>query len=152
MNANSAGRITPGLLIIIVIVLFAAIQLVPYGRDHVNPRVVREPLWDSPATRETFFRVCKNCHSNETLWPRYGNIAPLSWVVQSDVDEGRSEFNVSEWQRPKNKGNKAAKEVRENDMPPWYYRPLHPESRLTDGERAAFVQGLVRTFGEEAKK
>jgi len=49
--------------------LFILIQLVPYGRDHANPPRTREPKWDSPATRETFMRVCKDCHSNETEWP-----------------------------------------------------------------------------------
>ncbi len=149
MNPDWKSRITPGRVVLIVIVLFAVIQLVPYGKDHANPRIVREPFWDSPETRATFFRVCRNCHSNETEWPWYSSIAPLSWVVQSDVDEGRSEFNVSEWQRAKNKGDKAAQEVRDDEMPPWYYRPLHPEARLTGAERAAFVQGLVRTFGEK---
>lgn len=148
MNQQGAGRATPGGIVIIFIVLFAVIQLVPYGRNHANPPLVQEPAWDSPQTRETFFRVCKNCHSNGTEWPWYGSVAPLSWLVQSDVGEGRSKFNVSEWQRPKNKGDEAAGEVRNGDMPPWYYRPLHPEARLTAGEGAAFAQGLARTFGD----
>ncbi len=128
--------------------LLALIQLVPYGKNHTNPPVLQEPKWDSLKTRQVFMRVCRNCHSNETEWPWYGAVAPFSWLVQSDVDEGRSEFNVSEWGRPKNKGDEAAKEVREGDMPPWYYLPPHPEARLTKTEREEFVRGLVLTFGE----
>lgn len=48
--------------------VFALIQLVPYGRDHSNPPVVAEPAWDSPQTRELFFRACKDCHSHETTF------------------------------------------------------------------------------------
>jgi len=51
------------------VIVLAAIQLVPFGRDHQNPPVTGEPAWDSPRTRELFFRACKDCHSNETTWP-----------------------------------------------------------------------------------
>lgn len=132
--------------------LFAAIQLVPYGRDHSNPPVTRGPAWDSPRTGELFFRACRDCHSNETAWPWYGGIAPLSWLVQYDVDEGRSEFNVSEWGRGENKGDEAAAEVREGEMPPWYYLLTHPEARLSQAERRDFIRGLVLTFGEKHGK
>jgi len=132
--------------------LFLLIQLVPYGRDHANPPTTQEPKWDSQATRQTFFRVCKNCHSNETEWPWYSNIAPTSWLVQYDVDEGRSEFNVSEWGRARNKGDEAAHEVREGHMPPWYYLPPHPEARLTKAERKEYARGLALTFGEKGEK
>jgi len=148
-------RLNKGKIIRIAAALFALfilIQLVPYGRDHANPPRTREPKWDSPATREIFMRVCKDCHSNETDWPSYSNIAPLSWLAQYDVDEGRSEFNVSEWGRAKSKGDEAASEVREGDMPPWYYLPTHPEARLTKAEREEFVRGLVQTFGEKSEK
>ena len=53
-----------------------ALQLAPYGRQHDNPEVVREPEWDQPRTRELFFRACRDCHSNETSWPWYSSIAP----------------------------------------------------------------------------
>lgn len=126
-----------------------AIQLVPYGREHDNPQVVREPDWDRPRTRELFFRACKDCHSNQTRWPWYSSLAPSSWLVQRDVEEGRAHFNVSEWGREENHGDDAAKLVREGEMPPWFYLPAHPEARLSDSERGALVAGLVATFGEE---
>jgi len=125
-----------------------AIQLVPYGRDHANPAVQAEPDWDGPRTRELFFRACKDCHSNETVWPFYSHVAPSSWLVQHDVDEGRSHFNVSEWGRERNHGDEAAEEVREGEMPPWFYLPAHPEARLSDAERDELVAGLVATFGD----
>jgi hypothetical protein len=65
--------------------LVALIQAVPYGRAHSNPPVVSEPAWDSPRARELAVRACFDCHSNETVWPWYSNIAPVSWLIQSDV-------------------------------------------------------------------
>jgi mono/diheme cytochrome c family protein len=134
-------------LLLAAIGLFVAIQLVPYGRDHTNPRVVREPDWDGPQTRETFMRVCQDCHSNETDWPWYSVVAPSSWLVQHDVDEGRSHFNVSEWGGNQDHDHDPAKMVREGEMPPWFYLPLHSEAWLGDAEREAFVAGLQATFG-----
>lgn len=131
------------------IVLFVLIQLVPYGRDHENPPVVAEPAWDSPRTRELFFRACKDCHSHETVWPWYGSIAPASWLLQRDVEEGRSHFNVSRWGQGKQEADEAASMVRKGEMPPWFYLPAHPEARLTDPEQQELIRGLVATFGDE---
>ncbi|WP_457599184.1 heme-binding domain-containing protein [Hydrogenimonas sp.] len=129
------------------------IQLVPYGWDHTNPPVVAEPQWDTPKTRELFMRACGDCHSNETKWPWYSRIAPVSWLVAYDVAEGREHFNVSMWGiQKKNDGDEAAEELREGEMPPLPYLLLHPEARLDETERAALVEGLVKTFGEEKEE
>jgi mono/diheme cytochrome c family protein len=126
-----------------------AIQLVPYGRETSPPPVVREPDWDRPRTRELFFRACRDCHSNETVWPWYAAVAPASWLMRWDVDAARAHFNVSEWGRAaKNHGDDAAKAVREGEMPLWYYLPFHPDAQLSDAERRELVAGLVATFGE----
>ena len=125
------------------------IQVVPYGRDHRNPPQLREPEWDQPGTRELFFRACKDCHSNQTEWPWYSVVAPVSWLVQSDVEDGRSHFNISEWGRENNHGDDAAELVREGKMPPWFYLPAHPEAQLTDREREDFIAGLEATFAED---
>lgn len=128
---------------------FLFIQFLPYGRAQDNPPVSAEPPWDSPATRATFMRTCADCHSNETKWPWYSNVAPISWLIQSDVEEGRGEFNVSEWGRAKNHGDEAVKEVQRGKMPLPKYLRMHPEARLTDPEKQIFLQGLRATFGEE---
>ncbi len=130
--------------------LFVLIQLVPYGRNHVNPPVVAEPAWDSPQTRELFFRACGDCHSNQTNWPCYSNIAPISWLVQWDVDRGRAKFNVSEWGLPRrNEGHEAVEKVQEGSMPPAIYMVVHPEARLSAQELRQFLNGLAQTFGTE---
>lgn len=126
------------------------IQVVLYGRDHDNPPVVAEPSWDSPQTRELTVRACFDCHSNETVWPWYSNVAPVSWLVQRDVDEGREELNYSEWNSSQ-EGEESAETVREGSMPPSSYLLTHPEARLTDAELATLANGLAATFGEESE-
>jgi len=140
-------------LIIGLIVLLVLIQFIPYGKDHTNPKVVAEPKWDTPQTREVFMRACGDCHSNETKWPWYSNIAPISWSVYHHVEEGREHFNVSMWgHQKKNKGDEAAEEVQEGDMPLFSYLLAHPEAKLSNEEKKRFIQGLKNTFGEEKEK
>jgi len=140
-------------IVSLLVVVGVAIQFVPYGKEYTNPPVVAEPAWDSPQTKEMFYRVCGNCHSNMTTWPWYSSIAPVSWLIRRDVDEGRKHFNVSMWNaQPVNKGHDAAEELREGEMPPWFYVIGHPEAKLSDSEKAQFVQGLSATFGGEKGK
>jgi len=139
------------LLIAIAIVVVAGIviQFVPYGRAHTNPAVVAEPVWDSPQTQAYFSRACADCHSNETKWPWYSNVAPMSWMIQRHVDEGREAFNVSEWREDYYSAEEAAELVRNGEMPIRNYLMLHPEARFSATEREQFIQGLIATFGEE---
>jgi hypothetical protein len=132
-----------------LIVLFGLIQLVPYGRDHTNPPVVAEPSWDSPQTRALAVRACFDCHSNETMWPWYSNVAPVSWLIQRDVDGGRRRLNWSEWGTSGRRFEResGAEAVLEGRMPPWFYLPLHPAARLTATEKQELVAGLQKTFG-----
>lgn len=132
------------------LLLFILIQFIPFGRDHSNPEVIAEPSWDSQQTRTLFMRACADCHSNETKWPWYSHVAPVSWLMAHDVDEGREHFNISVWgHQKKNKGDEAAEEVREGEMPPLVYLPAHPEAWLTTEEKQQLMHGLSATFGEE---
>lgn len=140
-------------ILLVTVAIFILIQFIPYGKNHTNPPVINEPQWDSPQTRKLFMRACGDCHSNETKWPSYSNIAPISWLVAYDVQEGREHFNISMWlHQKKNEGDEAADEVMEGEMPPLVYLPTHPEARLTEQEKQALITGLIKTFGEEDKE
>jgi mono/diheme cytochrome c family protein len=130
--------------------LLLVIQIVPYGRDHENPPVTQEVKWDSARTRELAVGACYDCHSNLTEWPWYSNVAPVSWLVYSDVQEGREKLNFSEWDRPQGEeGDEAAEAVREGSMPPLQYKPLHPAGRLSDAEREELARGIERTLAAD---
>ena len=84
---------------------------------------------------KTLARACGNCHSNETDFPWYGHVVPISWWIQSHVREGREELNFSEWTRytaleRHNELESICGVVSNGRMPPASYRVLHPESRL----------------------
>lgn len=127
---------------------FLLIQLVPYGRNHTNPAVVGEPNWDSPQTRELAQRACYDCHSNETVWPWYSNVAPVSWLTQHDTDEGRQHLNFSTWGSggQGREPGEAIETIAEGQMPPPVYLITHPEARLTAAEKQALMEGLRATI------
>lgn len=137
----------------VVILSAVAIQFIPYGKDHTNPPIVSEPQWDSARTKELFNRACADCHSNETKYPWYSNIAPVSWLVMHDIEEGREKLNVSMLGvQKKNKVKDAADEVKEGEMPIPPYLIAHPEARLSDAEKKELADGLEKTFGVEEEK
>ena len=132
-----------------VVVVLIAIQFVPYGRNHTNPPVTAEPRWDNPRTRALAVRACFDCHSNETVWRWYSHVAPMSWLVQRDVEVGRRELNYSEWDRGQREAHESGKSVRKGEMPPWFYAIPGTSASLTAEERAALIAGLEATFGTE---
>jgi mono/diheme cytochrome c family protein len=132
-------------LVAVALIGFGLLQLVPYGHNHINPPVATEPAWDSAQTRALAVRACFDCHSDETTWPWYSNVAPASWLIQHDVDEGRQRLNFSEWNRPQRERRRLASIVMEGEMPPWYYVILHPTANLSNAETQQLADGLNAT-------
>lgn len=137
-----------------IVVVALGIQLVPYGHDHTNPAVVTQVNWDSPKTRELFYRACADCHSNETQWPWYSNIAPISWMVMNDTLEGREHFNISggtsgrEGQGGEGgESESPAERLQNGSMPLPIYLVMHADARLTAEETQLLSTGLETTFG-----
>jgi hypothetical protein len=138
----------------ILIVLILAIQLLPIGRPQPNPPVLAEPAWDSPHTRALAQRACFDCHSNETTWPLYSRVAPISWLVTHDVQDGRRQLNFSEWgtgrtasaSRRERAADESRKQISRGDMPPEIYLLLHPQARLSETERQQLIDGLIASL------
>jgi hypothetical protein len=130
-----------------LVALFALAQLVPYGRTHSNPPIVKEPPWDSPRTRELAVRACFDCHSNETKWPWYANVAPFSWVVEFDIENARDVINFSEWNRRFPLAAYSSQSILAGGMPTLKYRMAHPAANLSPQETRELASGLDATLG-----
>ncbi len=130
-----------------IVVVFVGMQVIPV--DRVNPPVESD-LTASPAVREVLRRACYDCHSNETRWPWYSHVAPVSWLVARDVRRGRRHVNFSTWgsldarRRAKAK-RETWEQVSEGEMPLWFYTPLHPEARLSAEDKE-----ILRAWRDEA--
>jgi hypothetical protein len=129
----------------VFVVLFVAIQLVPYRIT--NPPVQQEPTWNSAATRRLAVAACFDCHSNETSTYWWEDIAPLSWWLTNHVDDGRRALNFSECTRGRGE-NEASETVRDGSMPPDYYTwlGLHGDAQLSKAERQTLADGLRATL------
>ena len=106
--------------------------------------------------KSVLHRACYNCHSNETVWPWYSSVAPVSWLVGSDVKGGRGHLNFSEWSEydsgtRSHKLRSIVEEVQGGDMPPWYYSLVHRDSRLSAAERNQILTWAKEAIGPEAK-
>ena len=139
-------------VLLIGIVVFGLIQFVPYGKTYTNPPVINVPNWDTPETEALVRSSCYDCHSNETTYPWYSKVAPASWLLQRDVDEGRRQLNFSEW--PTDQGRQLAitdeitEVLYEGEMPPIQYTIIHPKSRLSVGQIKQVVNGLLATVAK----
>jgi len=125
--------------IIAVGVAAALIQLVPVRRS--NPPIGSDLSAPGPV-RSILRRACYDCHSNETVWPWYSHVAPVSWLVTSDVGVARERMNFSDWNQydPARQTRKLAqiwKEVDADEMPLWYYKIMHRRAALSAADKAA---------------
>ena len=124
------------------IVLFLLMQLIPFGHNRTNPPVVSEPNWSSPQARALVKEHCFQCHSNETNWTWYSNIAPGSWLIAYDVIKGRHEFNFSDWNNHPGKLEKMVQTIQEGEMPPIQYWIFHPSSRMNEQQKQELIDAL----------
>lgn len=126
---------------------FLLIQLIPI--DKTNPPITREVRWDSDQTRALAQRACFDCHSNETVWPWYTNIAPPKFMVANHVRDGREHLNFSEWDRPQHDPDEVAELIEDGDMPLRNYLLMHPEAVLSEAEQQQLIDGLEATFAQD---
>ncbi|MBX3084339.1 MAG: heme-binding domain-containing protein [Anaerolineae bacterium] len=124
-------------------------QLVPVQKG--NPPVVTQVQWDSPETQQLWERTCADCHSNETKWPWYSNLAPASWLEAVHIADGRAQFNISDTSSvpafiKSMFPNNARMNILNGSMPPADYLIMHPEARLSDAEKQQLIQGLQNSI------
>ena len=123
------------------------IQLIPFGHAHTNPSIVSEPNWSSLQARGLVKEHCFQCHSNETQWPWYSNIAPGSWLIAFDVIEGRGHFNFSDWKKKPGELNEMAGAIQEGEMPPIQYWIVHPTARMNTQQKQDLISALESSIG-----
>jgi hypothetical protein len=128
---------------IVFVVALAGVQAVrPPRTNPATPAAHSLARLAPPAVSAILDRSCRDCHSNETRWPWYSGIAPLSWSVINHVNEGRDHFNYSEWtsydsdDQDKFLGS-MCNLVRRGRMPLPSYLLIHRGARLSQDDIAA---------------
>jgi len=131
------------------VALVLAIQLVPYGHAHSNPPVTRSANWPIGPGEEIARRSCYDCHSNLTRWRWYSKIAPMSWLVQHDVEGGRDNLDFSEWDRGQANLGEVVDQVSGGGMPPLQYTLAHPSTSLSSTDKAQLVAALRGLYASD---
>ncbi|MDQ1857948.1 MULTISPECIES: heme-binding domain-containing protein [unclassified Chryseobacterium] len=129
-------------------VAFALIQFFPIDRTNqpVDAKVNFVDARKSPEKVRTLLKnACYDCHSNETVYPKYAFIAPVSWSVKSHVNEGREHLNFSAWETynkdlKENMLTKSIQTIQNKTMPMPGYIVYHKEANLSEAERALLIQ------------
>ncbi len=140
-------------IILGIIAALILIQFIPVTKT--NPAVTAD--FDGPAdVKAAFQKSCYDCHSNETVWPWYSHVAPVSWLVASDVNEGRHHFNFSDWGTYSDlKKAKIAEGVgemvSEGDMPPSTYLIMHSSAKPDQNEKD-IIFNWVKAHGGDIPK
>jgi uncharacterized membrane protein len=123
------------------LIVLAGIQL--FGPARTNPQTApaqalaaRVPVPDH--VQSVLRRSCMDCHSNETRWPWYSYIAPMSWAVVGDVNQGRDHLNLSDWKSTPEEGadlmDSVCRQIKRRKMPLSSYLYVHWDAKLTDEE------------------
>jgi hypothetical protein len=128
---------------IVLVGILLIIQVIRPART--NPpidesRTIGAHMQIPPAVAAILERSCYDCHSYKTTWPWYSQVAPVSWYLVHDVNEGRSHLNLSDWasydaKRAAKKLEEICEEVKRGDMPLTEYLPLHPTAKLSEADR-----------------
>ncbi len=132
------------IVLIVLIVVLVGIQFIPLQRT--NPPV-QEEIPAPPDVKQVLQQSCYDCHSNQTEWPWYSYVAPVSFLVASDVNEGRRHLNFSTWnlydqKKKSRKLDHVAEEVEEGEMPLWYYLIMHQGAKLSDRDKARIKEWI----------
>ena len=115
------------------------------GPARTNPRVDRTvELGAAPVPLPVVAvlrRACYDCHSSETRWPWYAHVAPMSWLVISDVQAARKQLSFSRWGRYNaydraDHLDKMCDQISKHHMPLWQYRLVHADAGLSDADIA----------------
>jgi Haem-binding domain len=142
-------------VLMIAVIAFGAAQIIRPSRTNppVDPKLeIGSVLALDKAVSAIFDRSCNDCHSHRTVWLWYSNVAPISWLIAHDVNDGREDLNFSQWgsysaQRREKRLGDICKKVTEGEMPGVPYTLLHPSAKLTQAD----VQAICR-WTESAKR
>lgn len=148
-------KILIGLLAVFLIMQFFRI-------DKTNPAVVAELDFleihkPSVEIKALIKSACYDCHSNQTVYPWYSNVAPVSWFLEHHIEEGREHLNFSEWGnyaegKRNHKLDECAEEVEEGEMPLASYTWTHGDAKLSAEQKETledWFKSLMTAESEE---
>ena len=133
---------------ILIVVLLVVIQFVPIKTPSNNVNISNDLVSVEKLDGDVSVILktsCYDCHSNQTPYPWYSHVAPVSWLVANDVKEGRAKLNFSDW-KLNNKRRKIRQledikeQVQQGEMPMGIYTVIHKKAKLTESQKQLLVK------------
>ncbi len=126
-------------ILLVLAIIFIAIQFIPVSlnqSDNISENDIIRTLNPPEEIALMLKTSCYDCHSNNTVYPWYDKIAPISWWVADHIDEAKEELNFSEWasfdqKRKDKKLKEMIEELEEGEMPLNSYLIIHREAKLS---------------------
>jgi hypothetical protein len=134
------------ILLFVISGLFGVFLILQFFRPEMNnppfnpDDTIEAKLQVSPQVKEIFARSCNDCHSNQTVWPWYSNVAPMSWKMAEHINDGRKEVNFSTWaqydtKQQERKLDKICDQITDGEMPEWSYTLIHWNAKLSEADK-----------------
>lgn len=121
--------------------------------DKTNPSSLQEHdflvMMNAPDNiRQSFKNACYDCHSNQTVYPWYTDVAPISFWIKGHIKNARSNVNFSEWQNQyddkgrSHKIQESIEKIEAGHMPPKSYKWMHQSAKLSDAQNKELLNWL----------
>lgn len=144
--------------VVILAIAFVAAQFIRPAKTNptfASTQTIENVVNVPPDIHATLMRACGDCHSDQTQWPWYSNVAPMSWMVIDHVDSGRSHINLSTWVHPGKEPQDSidrlkamCREVQSGGMPLTSYLLIHWNSKLSADD----VKNICAWSNEEQQR
>ena len=143
------------IILVITLLIIIGIQLIPIDKPETNDDKSKDLITNNNIPEDIALMLktsCYDCHSNQTVYPWYASVAPVSWLVIRDIKEGRKELNFSDWETYSKMDkakllNDILEEVEEAEMPMPIYFITHSDAKLSEQDRKALIN-WSETFAE----
>ena len=143
------------IILLVVLLVFVGIQFIPTIRNQsdIVPAKDLMEVYNAPKNVEVIFKTsCYDCHSNNTAYPWYNKIQPVSWIMEGHIKEGKSELNFNEFgsyseRRQKSKFKSILSQVKDGEMPLASYTWMHRDAKLSENEIKA-LEGWINKMLE----
>ena len=136
---------------VLLFIVFVGIQFIPTTRNESN-KVLRTDFiktYNPPENISELLRTsCYDCHSNNTNYPWYNKVQPISWFLEGHIEEAKEELNFSEFgnysnRKKKNKLKSIISEINDDEMPLSSYLIMHENARISDSNKLVLEKWLT---------
>ncbi len=144
------------IILLIAIIIFAGIQFIPTERNISSevPETDFIKMYNPPEKVVNILQTaCYDCHSNNTAYPWYNKVQPVSWFLEGHINEAKEHLNFSEFgqlsdRKKRSRLKSIAGQIKDDEMPLFSYKLLHKEARLDSASTTLMIEYMENLEGK----